>query len=483
MATSTSGASGTTSTGNTLTFTGTSLYSKDFQNVITRAVAIASLPITLLDNEVTSLNSQTTALNTLNTDFTNLSNAVDAVTTAMGASAFNVDVSAPTTVSAAVSDGAMQGSYSIQVDNLGAYSTAQSADTGNTKVTDPTTQNISAATNYTLHVGSSSYSITPSSDTLYDLADAINSSSAGVQATVVNLGSSSSPDYRLSLQNAQLGDVAIDLDANTADSSGKPVSATVMGTGVEGSLASYQVNGSTEVATSDSRTVTIAPGLDVTMLATTPSGQPTSITLTRQSETIASALQSLVTAYNTAQTDVNAQRGDSGGALSGQSIVYELQDALNQIGTYDQPGSSVSSLSDLGITFDKTTFQMDFDETGFLSAALGNMDGIASFLGDGTSSGFLLTASNAMSSVEDPTQGSLPNAIADNQTEINNDNNRISTEQAQINVMQTNLINQMDAADSLISSMEQQYTVVSDLFTAMDGTTASTAGTPTNTLA
>jgi len=432
---------------------------------------------------VTQLNSQTTALNTLKTDFTNLSNAVDAVTTAMGASAFNVDVSDPTTVSAAVSDGAMQGNYSIQVDSLGGYSTAMSSDTGNTKVTDPTTQNISAATNYPLHVGTSSYSITPSSDTLYDLADAINSSAAGVQATVVNLGSPSSPDYRLSLQNSQLGTATVDLDANTTNSSGNPVSATVMTQGVGGSLASYQVNGSTEVATSASRTVTIAPGLDVTMLDTTPSGQPTSITLTRQSETIGSALQSFVTAYNTAQTDVEAQRGTSGGALSGQNIVYELQDALNQIATYDQPGSAISSLSDLGITFDPTTFQMDFDDTGFLSAAFSNMDGIASFLGDGTSSGFLLTATNAMSSVEDPTQGSLPNAIADNQTEINNDNNRVATEQAQINVMQTNLINQMDAADALISSMEQQYTVVSSLFQAMDATSTSITGTPTNVLA
>ena len=41
----------------------------------------------------------------------------------------------------------------------------------------------------------------------------------------------------------------------------------------------------------------------------------------------------------------------------------------------------------------------------------------------------------------------------------------------------------MDAADALISSMEQQYTVISNLFTAMDSASGTTTTSATNSLA
>jgi len=478
MSTSTSGTSS-----NTITFTGTSRYSQDFQNLINRDIAIASLPITQLDQDVTQLSSEGSALTDLDTKFSTLSDAVNGLVTAMGSGSFNADVQNPSIASATVSDGAMEGNYSIEVDDLGAYTTTSRKATGNLPVTDPSTDSISAATNYTLTVGSNTYSITPTTTSLYGLADAINSSAAGVQASITNQGSTSSPDYRLSLQNSSLGSDSIDLAAKTTDSSGNVTTTDLMDAPVLGSLAYYKPNGSSVQQSSDSRTVTLSPGLNVTMLAQSPTGQSTSITLTRQSETIGTALQTFVTAYQAAQDDLSQQRGTSGGALAGQPIVYELQDALNQISGYGQPGASVASLSDLGVTFDKTTFKMTFDEPTFLSATLGSMSGITAFLGDGTTAGFLKNATDAMSSVEDPTQGTLKTAITDNQTQITNDNDRISTETDQVDKLQTNLMNQMDAADALISSMEQQYTVVSNLFSAMDSASGTTTTSATNSLA
>ncbi|HXN45034.1 MAG TPA: flagellar filament capping protein FliD [Bryobacteraceae bacterium] len=478
MSTSTSGASS-----NTITFTGTSRYSQDFQNLINRDVAIASLPITQLDQDVTQLTSEGTALSDLDTKFSTLSDAVNGLVTAMGSGSFNADVQDSTIASATVSDGAMEGNYAIEVDDLGAYTTNQSLATGNLAVTDPSSTSISAASSYTLTVGSKNYSITPDGNSLYSLADAINSSSAGVQASIVNQGSTSTPDYRLSLQSSTLGSDTIDLTANTTNSSGHVTNTELMGQPVLGSLAYYKPNGSGVQQSSDSRTVTLAPGLDVTMLKNSPAGQSTSITLTRQSETIGTALQTFVNAYQAAQDDLNQQRGTSGGALSGQPIVYELQDALNQISGYGQPGSSIASLSDIGVTFDKTTFKMTFDEPTFLSATLGSMSGISAFLGDGTTAGFLKNATDAMTSVEDPTQGTLKTAITDNQSHVANDNDRISTETDQVDKLQTNLMNQMDAADAMISSMEQQYTVVSNLFSAMDSSSGTASSSATNSLA
>ncbi len=479
MASSTSGTSS-----NALTFTGTSRYAQDFQNVITRAVAIASLPITNLDNDLTQLNSQATALGTLNTDFSNLSSSVDAITTAIGSGAYGVDVADPTIASATTGTGAMEGTYTIEVTGLGSYSTAQSLSTGLPTITDPTTQNISKATNYSLTVGSSTYSITPSSNTLYALAAAINGSSANVQATVINQGSTASPNYLLSLQNGALGSTAIQLNAITTNSSNQAVTTPLTAQQVTGTLASYKANGATTAVTSTSRTVTIAPGLNVTMLAQSPTGQPTSLTVTLDSSGISDALQGFVEDYNTAVDDVNKQRGLSGGALSGDTVVYELQNALNQLtGSYNG-GGAIKSLSDLGVTFDQSlNGHLDYDADTFYAAAFSNMDGVTSFLGDGTSSGFLKSATDTMASVEDATQGFLTTAINTNQTTIDADNSRVATEQAQVNVMQNNLMTQMDQADSLISSMEQQYTVVSNLFQAMDSSSGTSTSATTNSLA
>ena len=89
------------------------------------------------------------------------------------------------------------------------------------------------------------------------LAQAINSSGAGVSATVLNLGSPSAPDYHLSLQSTALGNIAIQLNDGTQD---------LLTTLSTGTPAQYQVNGqpSTPIS-SDSSTVTLAPGSAVNL--------------------------------------------------------------------------------------------------------------------------------------------------------------------------------------------------------------------------
>ena len=71
-------------------FKGTSSYSSDFANVISRAVAIASLPITQLTNDKADLSSQSDELTKLDTKFTALQSAIQNIGSAMGGSAFQI---------------------------------------------------------------------------------------------------------------------------------------------------------------------------------------------------------------------------------------------------------------------------------------------------------------------------------------------------------------------------------------------------------
>jgi hypothetical protein len=94
--------------------------------------------------------------------------------------------------------------------------------------------------------------------------------------------------------------------------------------------------------------------------------------------------------------------------------------------------------------------------------------------GPATRSGFLLSATNAMTSIDDPTTGVLATTDADYQTQLSNLSTQISNKQAQVNQLQTSLTNQMNSADALINSLEEQYTIMSDMLQAQRTTTRRT---------
>ena len=217
----------------TVTFNGTSQYASSLQQEIARAVSVASLPMQQLENEQSATNQQITDATSLETTLTSLSTAIQGLSSSSG-NTQSASVSDPTVLQANASSSALPGSYTIQVLDPGSSSSAMSSD-GLTTVTDPTSQDISSSSTFTLTVGSSTYTIQPSGNNLDALAQAINSSGAGVQATIVNVGSPESPDYRLAIQSTGLGAQTIQL----TDSGSNPL-LTSLATGTDGS---YTVNG------------------------------------------------------------------------------------------------------------------------------------------------------------------------------------------------------------------------------------------------
>src|ERR1017187_5951060 len=171
------------------TFSGSSTYSASFQQVLTRAVQIASLPGELLLASVNTLATEEQALSSLLATFAQLQGAMQNVASAAQGSV-NARVSDGSLLSATASSGAQLGTYTVTVDHLGSAATAMSQ-AGSPAVIDPASGNISSSSTFTLDVGGTDTTITPSGSSLDDLADAINDADAGAQATVVNVGGSS----------------------------------------------------------------------------------------------------------------------------------------------------------------------------------------------------------------------------------------------------------------------------------------------------
>ena len=633
------------------TFTGSSAYSSDFQNVINRAVAIASLPISVLTNHQTALTSQQTEMQSLDTKFTALQTAVQGVASAMSGSSFQTTVSDPSTIAATTADGAAEGVYSILVSSIGSYASSLSAKSWNATpgagnptsytlqvgsqrfsftAADNSASSVAAAVNarygnmvqattvnvgssaapdyrlslksatlgpltldleqsppgidssnlqaqngsgyavsqtsatwdasgsaqaYTLTAGSSTYTFTPADNSAASVAAAINTNyGSQVQATVVNLGTSGSPDYRLSLQSLTAGAMTLNLGTAShaslqtqqtaatsrstatwnaaADSSGSPnvytlsvggnpvvftaadnsaatvaaainsndggqVRATVINLGTSGSpdyrislqdlsgagqtmtlqktgislqsqqtagsLAQYQVDGSGTTVSSASRQVTVSNGVTLSLLAT--STTPVDVTVFRSTSALSSALSTFADAYNAAATELGKQRGRSGGALEGQSLVFSLQQTLSSLSTFSSPGSQISGLADLGLSLG-TNGQFTFNSFALIGTDISNSSGVTAFLGSATGGGFLKLATDAMYALEDPTSGVLKTSETDVQTQLTNLGTTISEKQAKVSQLQVTLQNQMAVSDAMISSLEQQYNYLNSMFAA-----------------
>ena len=111
-------------------------------------------------------------------------------------------------------DGALEGTYSVDVQKVGAYATSMTASNWVTGAA-------GTKHSYQLWVGDMSVStnkidISPSDNSAASVAAAINAKAGDkVRATVVNVGSTSSPDYRISLQSNTLGDIPVQLVDNS----------------------------------------------------------------------------------------------------------------------------------------------------------------------------------------------------------------------------------------------------------------------------
>ena len=441
----------TTSTASTSYFTGVSSYASDLQQVITRAVSIASMPLQLMQSHLQGLNSQQSALSGLDSTFSALQSAIAAIGTALGPSSYSATASS-SAVSASVNSGALEGSYSIDVTDLGSYSTSIS-DPSLPAVTDPSSSSISTASTYTLTVNGTTTTITPGGSSLMDLAQAINSASAGVQASVVNTGSS----YSLVVRSTNLAGDSIQLNDGSQD---------LLDTLTTGTPAVYDISGlgsATQPIQSNSRTVTLAPGVTIDLLQQTDSGAPVTVTVSRDTSGVSSAVSSFVDDYNAAVTALNAQVGQSGGALSGQSTISDLRNAMRQITQYAGTSGGVTLLSQLGVALDNTG-KLTFHASQFSSASAGDLD---QFLGNATGGGFLKTATDALTSIEDPTTGFVKTAITAVNNEITQENSQITQETKKLTDLQTTLTQQMAAADATIAALENQKNYITNLFTAM----------------
>jgi flagellar hook-associated protein 2 len=429
-----------------VTLNGVSQYSSTLQSVLTRAVSIAQLPVTALQNQDSTVLSQETLLGSLQTDVSNLATSLSSLGTVASSQALSGTSSNPTAVSITNSGATSPASYTIN--SVTSTATAAS-ETSLAHYADSTSTPVSANGTEELVVGSKTYTFTLASNNLTTLRDTINAQNAGVTASILT---TSGGNY-LTVSANSTGATKLQLIDDPQGAATQQLSSTNQGTDAVFHLNGIQVDQPGNVVNS------VIPGVTFTILA--PASTPTTLSLATDPSQLSSALQDFVTNYNSLRTALNAQEGPSAGPLSGDTAVVQVEDTLRSLTAYGTSTGSINSLSQLGIEFDSTG-QASFNQTTFDSLSATQISDGFKFVGSATSgfAGF----SQTLQQFADPVTGLIQAEVTGLGQTDSSLQSQISTLTDRITTMQSNLSSQLESADAGIAELQsQQQTLTASL--------------------
>ncbi len=296
-------------------------------------------------------------------------------------------------------------------------------------------------------------------NTLSGLRDYINSreSALGVHATVINTSSDpASPKYDLSLVATSTGAKTLTLLDSTATDL-FPAADTL------GTNAVFSINGGATITNSSNTITGLVPGLDLTIVGPT-GGTNATISVQRDRTAVAGALQDIAAKYNALLQKLNAQIGKNAGVLSGSIVVRQIHTGLRAITGFAGSSGDIASMAALGLELDKTG-KLSFNTATFNALTDAQFKDSISFLGS-TTTGFAGNAYNLLNQISDPVTG----AIQTTENFFDKSDKRLSDTIAQtqerVKLLQASLSQQLGDADTLLSKLESQQTLLIGLFRA-----------------
>lgn len=427
-----------------LTFTGISSYSQDFQTVLTRAVKIASLPLTALQNENTDILTRQSQLGALGGSVSGVTSALQALAKVSEQKALTATSSNTSVVSVSNAGATSAAVYTINSVTSLAKAASETSATG---YADSTAAQVSASGHVKLIVGSQEYTINLTAETnnLNGLRAAINSLGAGVTASVLTTGTGATPNF-LSISAATTGATTLRL---VEDHSG--AATDLLTSANQGSNAEFSLNG-LSVIRKTNQVNDVIPGLTFSLLDKTST--PVTLSLSTQKGTLLDSLNSFVSAYNQLSQSIQGQVGAAAGLLSGDFLVREIQKAQRELGGYSSNGLT---LSDLGIRFDSTgNATLDTSVIGNFTDA--QMASAFTFLGN-KNSGFG-AMQNRFSQISDPVTGLVKLQQDSYQRTDLRLQKQIGELEDRISNLQTSTASRLQQVDALLGMLESQKTMI-----------------------
>ena len=425
-----------------LGLSGGSRYASDFQNILTRAVRIAEIPLKLLQNRDGDLLQQKTLYAGLRTSVAELAASLSS----LGGVAERKAIAASSSDSSVVSiSTSAASSLAIHTINSVTSTASIASERSMLSYADSASTPVSSNGQMELKVGSQTHSFTLTTNTLIGLRDKINSLGAGVSASILTTGNG---NY-LSVTANSAGQTTLQLVDDPSGAATQHLTSTNQGTDAVFSLNGIPITQKSNFVTS------VIPGVTFQLLKS--SNTPVTISLNSDRTKLSTALQDFVAKYNDLKSQVNAQAGVSAGLLTGGTIVTGLGRILREVASHRLSSGQVRGLADLGVVFDNTG-KASFDSGMFQTMSDSAISDGFSFIG--TAASGLGGFSKSLAQYSDPISGLIRH-------EQDGIDRRDASLQAQITVltdrineMQNRLYERLTLADSLLSQLESQQKTI-----------------------
>ncbi len=334
----------------------------DTNSIIAKAVEYARRPIANYEGDI-AVNQQKLAIwQDINTRMLAVKMSTESLARPATFQAKTAESSNESILTATASTDAVSGVYDLRVEQR-----AQAHQIAATDTYSSTDAVVGEGTFEIVQANGDSFSVEldANNNTLSALKNKINSENEGVSASIVNVGTSDTPEYKLLLKASDTGtDYEITAINTSGWSGGTAPTFDLMADPVQEAQDAIIKLGSGAgelTVTKSTNTITdVVPGVTLNITGA-DAGENVAITVGKDTTGAKAAIQGFVEAYNTLmsaiddQFDYDADTGASGslmGSYQLQAVQSDIQDMISR----SVPGldKEFSSLSSIGITLDQT---------------------------------------------------------------------------------------------------------------------------------
>jgi flagellar hook-associated protein 2 len=389
----------------------------DTDALIAALTKLESKPIEIAKAKQKKLQSLSALVKALSTKLSALRDAAASLTTLGQALAFTATSSDPSKVTASTTTGAAVGPHTISVTQLA--TAASTSLTLGAPIADPTAALSNTGSLHVNYAGTAA-SIDVTGKSLNEIRDAINAGVPGVTASVVNVGASGSPDYRLVVTGKESG--AVKTLTFTQDG-GVAFNFTSITTAKN---AMFKVDG-VDIQRDSNTVGDVIPGVSFTLLAPTATGADVTLSISTDVSAVKTKIKKMIDVYNEVVSFINANgtydaASKTAGAFFGDNSITSIKSNLATLfltgGAEYASDEAFNSLSQLGVKLqsDGTLLLDDAKLTDKLSTDMGKaLDLFADTDGPGADLGLALKVRDyaiaATSGGNDPVTGTSYDGI------------------------------------------------------------------------
>jgi flagellar hook-associated protein 2 len=441
----------------------------DTSTLVTSLVAIEQQPVTAMQTQAQKIQSASTTLSSFSTTLGALANAASTLSDPTTFAAMKA-TSSDSSVVATASGAPIAGQWSVSVSSIAQQQRTLSSG----QASSTAALGLSGTLGISLGNGTTANVTVSATDTLSNIATAINSSGLRVQAGVSFDGS----QYHLLVSGLDTGaSNAITFD-ESALGGGPALGLSAASSTIQKAQDANLTVGGVSITSATNQITNAIPG--VTLAVTQPTTAPATISIAGDSTGLQGEVQTFVDAYNAV---VSAGHTDAGfgttaaqnALLQGDQSIHAALDQMAQIvGGVGGSSGAYTTLASVGITLNDDG-TLAFNTSTFATAVQADPTSVTKlFSSDATtgSKGLMGAINTAINALTDPTTGGVQAEIGGFSTRSTNLAKQITNAQARITAYQTQLQKQFTQMNTLLQQYKQTSSALNQDFNQSSSSTS-----------